>query len=125
MPHRRLSKPWETALTARARLWSRPHAPETARRSPLPTPEREYRKPCARGSLSRSSLPNRWERARDKDWHWPTPPSCGGTEERYGSTLNWERERHSTFASRLERQRKRKWPNESYLSMTNQWCSRG
>src|SRR5208282_4360029 len=125
MPRRRLNRRWETALRAKARSWTRPDAPGSARRSPFPTPGPEYRKPRARGSLSRSSPPNRWGRGRDKDWHWPTPPSCGGTEERYGSTLNWARERHSTFASRLERQRKRKWANESYLSMTNQWCSRG
>jgi sensor histidine kinase regulating citrate/malate metabolism len=43
--------------------------------------------------------------------------------ERYGSTLKWEREPHSTFASRLPKRRKGDpWPNESCLSMTSPWC---
>src|SRR5208283_4055975 len=90
MPRRRLRRPWAAVLRPKERLWFPPCASRTGPRSPSPTPEREYRMPCARGYLNRSSPPNRWGRGRDKDWPWPTPPSYGGTEERYGSTLNWQ-----------------------------------
>src|SRR5208282_5772061 len=106
MPHKRLHRPRETVLRSKERLWSPPCATRTAPGSPFLTPGWEYRKLRARGYLSPSSPPSPWGRARDKDWHWPTPPSSGGTEARYGSTLNWEREPHSTFGSHLRNRRK-------------------
>src|SRR5579864_908565 len=86
------------ALRAKERLWSPPGVTRTGPRSLSLILEREYRRLCARACLSRSSPPNPWARERDKDWPWPTRPSSVGTEEKYGSTLKWEKEPHSTFA---------------------------
>ena len=88
---------WEMVLREKERLWSPPRTTRTGPRSLFLIREQEYRRRCARGCLSRSSLPNRWAKEPARDWPWPIRPSSGGTEERYGSTRKWEKEPHSTF----------------------------